>query len=190
MSYLTLPPKAKPSRGVSKDATRPVLTRGELVENDGNWFLHVTNSYTAAILPLTLQEGGEGEPVAGPVSSLALKAIETTGHFRAGEYIEPLTKHGAPIGVLYSRTDPSPLGKQFPDVASLIPDVDPEAFAVGLNAGLLADLVTSLGKVGRDARISLTFGMVNGSPGPLRPIRVGVLGGDGIGLLMPIRLNV
>lgn len=90
-SVVRLPQGAKPSRGASRDTTKPVLTYGYVAKEgrgqSARWVLVVTDNYGMTVLPLDvigkLPIDGKG----AFIPPEALKAIDKTGAFR-------ITKNG------------------------------------------------------------------------------------------------
>lgn len=192
-TYAVLPKGAKPSKSVSKDQTRPVLTHAELRQPaDGTgWELVTTDSYQLARIPLSVKtvDGSDGEPLtAGAISTDALKAIEKAGAFRANGSIEVCDTFGRPTGQTFTREDPG----KFPQWDSLMPAEDIDEFTIGLNAEILYQLAQALGAKSRGkCHVALTFtnNPETHQPNPLRPIRVRAQDGEACGLLMPVRVN-
>ncbi len=123
--YAVLPKGSKPSKTVSKDQTRPILTDAELQQTqDGGWELLATDSYQLARIPLTVRDNDSSdEPLTpGPISTEALKAIEKTGAFRANGSVVPVDSgFGRDAGPSYPRETRDTRG-QYPNVDQLMPD--------------------------------------------------------------------
>ena len=202
--YAVLPKGAKPSKSVSKDQTRPVLTHAELRQTteivDGErkptgWELIMSDSYQLARVKLSVMDADNAftpELVPGPISTDALKAIEksTAGAFTANGTVDPRNSNGAVAGPSFAREDPG----RFPQWDALMPEHTGHEFAIGLDAELLYQLAQSLGAKDRGkCQVRLTFtSRDDGTPNPLRPMVVTAHGGnalEGQGLLMPVRID-
>ena len=192
-TYALLPKGAKPSKSVSKDQTRPVLTHAELRQSaDGTgWELCTTDSYQLARIPLSVKtaDGLDGEPLtAGAISSDALKAIEKAGGFFANGTVQPCDELGRTTGQSFVRESPG----AFPKWESLEPAPDIEEFTIGLDAEILYQLAQALGSKERGrCQVAITFTNDPNThrPNPLRPMRVRAKDGEAHGLLMPVRVN-
>lgn len=187
--YLTLPNNARPSRALSTDASRPVLCAAHLRQDaEGVWLLEATDSYKLVQLRLALNEPDDGpEPVAGPISTEALKAAEKAGGFRAtATHIEPCGSSGMVTHTAYAR--PTCLGNA-PDFDVLLREPDPAAFRISLDAKFLLDCAQALGTPGRHAHVVLEFvADEQGRPARSRPMLVTTATVDGRAMLMPVRL--
>lgn len=138
---LSVPKGAKPSKVASKNQTRPVLTRGEIVERDGAFFLQTTDSYKLAEIPLTVEPGQGNAPVAGPVPAEALKAIDRAGTFTANGDVTVTNKDGSATS--FSRQGFACEGT-YPDTEKLFPAPE-KVTRFGVNAKYLYELAQALG---------------------------------------------
>ncbi len=197
--HLKLPPGAKPSKVLSKDQSRPVLTRGELAEvtkllEDGTrertgWELQCTDSYRLSRVPLSIsgEATDDSEITAGPISGDALRMIEKHGGFRAdAEHVEVIDKSGRVV-VTYDRERAGDF--PYPNIDAVTPE--PEHYVdIGLNAKFLYELAQALGSRDTTVRIRLSLNE-RGEVNPLRPFVVTAnMHETGTGVLMPVRLNV
>jgi hypothetical protein len=205
MSYAVIPNKAKVSKSVSTDQTRPALCSAELRLKGDQWVLEATDSYQLARVPLHVEKDEGPELTEGPIPMDALKSIEKTGAFVANGHVQAVdARNGQPAGPIFARPTraegyPVPadaLGK-WPDTDQLMPEyVAGDTVEIGLDAELLYRLAQALGKTGGTAkvrRVKVTVPLSessgrrpNGAYQMLRPMLVEVDGSEG--LLMPIRL--
>lgn len=199
--YAVLPKKAKPSKSISKDATRPHLARAELIrrettedgETNERWWLVATDSYQLVHVPLDVRESA-GSPLAleeGCIPADALKEIEKAGAFRANGTIEPVDPDtGEQVGASFQRrTDEH---GRFPNVDNLQPNFG-ETVYVRFDASLLWAMAQSFGITpsvrpgARAIELELSADELAKASGYCRPIIVHHAGNDGHGLLMPVR---
>jgi hypothetical protein len=197
MQHAALPTGAKPSKGASKDTTRPHLNRGQIVQRGEQWELHVTDSWKAAILPLSLVgELDESGPALteGPLSVDALKLIEKTGNFRANGAVEPCDQYGRPTGVTLARVDN---GDRYPNLPQLFPDAPhaDDTLKLGIDAKLLLELAEAIGaKAGKHSTVVLEFDATkfteieSGGKQYLKTVVV-TAKGERCALVMPVRVS-
>lgn len=199
--YAKLPKGAKPSRSVSKDDARPMLTSAELVCIDegekkdpasAKWELQTTDSYQLVRLPVTvhMDEGPELTP--GPISSDALKAIEKpgAGAFYANGSIEVLSADfGGKLGQTFAR---EPRAGSFPNVDQLMPDAPANELTLCFDPRKLEQVVKALGAGGTSKNgrpITITIDLANVQAGRhLRPLVIRAAHEpEAVALLMPVR---
>lgn len=196
--YAVLPKNAKPSKTASKDATRPILCRGELVNTGDDWFVVTTDSYALAIVPVVVKDMANiNTPAleAGPIPADALVAIEKAGAFTANGAVCPVDENGTPVAGApsFERRDDG----TFPNYVQLVPDTPRDVeLQVGFNPSLLLRLAQSLGhkETKRGAppvvlHLNVSSDVLEGARerGYVKAIRVSHEGAGGV--LMPIRVN-
>jgi hypothetical protein len=198
--YAVLPTKAKPSKSISKDETRPHLTHANLVrDGDSDWTLLATDGYQLVRVPVYVMERAAGHPLEpGPIPADALKAIEKAGAFTANKQIVPVDPaNGQPVGPAFERT----VEGKFPNFDMLWPVHEGRRLCLRFNASLLWSMAQSLGITTngsvRDQTIELEVDLGQARTSAdnrdveeyLRPIIVRRPTGDimGDGLLMPVR---
>lgn len=187
--YAVIPGKAKPSKSLSTDKTRPILQHAELRETDDGWELVTCDSYQMARVKLEISEDN-GEPLTpGPISMDALKAIEKSRGFTANGSVTPCDRYGTPAGPSYPRPDVG----TFPQWDQLTPEapLDSDALVIGLDAKLLAALEQSLATDSyRGSHVYLRLDLSKVKDGAyLKPLAVSRNGRDFDGLLMPVRVK-
>lgn len=188
-------PEAKPEKAVTKDMTRPVLTRiylriSERVTGRGRsrrvhreGYLEATDTYKLVRVPVKVND----DDVQGfiPVEALTRARKQKLPEITAAE--------GVRVGdVTFDR----PTDGQFPDAPSFIPEDEKIVFRVGVNAAFLHELADALGSdqvvlefQGQEVRTK--GGALRGVlPEPRKPIRVSPLSESGpVGVLMPILIK-
>lgn len=184
---INVPAKCKVSKVASTDKTRPILCHAHITEHDGKMWLCATDSYRAVAVMVDGSGLREGFIPIG-----ALRLIEQ------GRQCEQLGRYSwrveTPDGsVTFDVESTLKSSKDFPDLAKVGIFDKYEAgewtfqkgkpINVGFNPEFMASMSAALG-----AKFGVRLEMV----GPLKPTRVFALGNEarGIGLLMPIRLNV
>jgi hypothetical protein len=188
-------PEAKIEKAVSKDATRPVLTRLYLriservtgrgrsrrVHREGH--LEATDTYKLVRVPVKIAD----DDVQGfiPVEALTRARKQKLPEITAAE--------GVRVGdVTFDR----PADGTFPDAPSFIPEDENIVFRIGVNAVFLRELAEALGSdqvvlefQGQEVRTK--GGTLRGVlPEQRKPIRVSPLDQSGpVGVLMPVLLR-
>lgn len=177
---MRFPEGTKLEKVASKDKSRPVLTHAFLRIEEGDsgrkGWLEATDSYKLARIPVEV----EADDKEGFVPVSALKAAREAKTFEVavnGDVVAEV--EGGQLTLTQPKTG------TFPDVPSILPK-EKIAFEVGINATFLKDLTDA---IGAQENVRLSFvADDDGKPNPLKPIQVGILGNDAIGLLMPVRL--
>lgn len=173
---VSLPNGSKPSKVVSKDGVRPILTYA-YVEKGNLW---ATDSYCLVRLPVKLKDG--------LIPRTVLEAAEKQ-HARftdqGPEAVRVTLKDGTVVeGVAKSPGEP-------PEFKKLLSDAKPkgEVVSFAINAKLLANVAAGLGT--DNVRITLPKDELDGNR-YAKPIHVEPMQGSkgGEGLLMPIRQYV
>lgn len=183
---IDLPSKAKPSKVVSKDKTRPHLCNAYVEERDGETVLIATDSYKLLILPVSAEA-----TTATFISLDALKAIEKSGRGEVGEFLEPLDKLGNANGVLFRKPEgdrPKWADLEWPD------EPEPkDRLTIGLNAELLLELAQGMAATHHGVKLTIDLSKVNRTKDGKfyeKPYVVEPVGsGHGRGMLMPIRVR-
>jgi hypothetical protein len=173
-------------RAASRDDSRPVLTHVYL--NAEKSRLEAADSYKAAIVPCELEEGDESGLIPAPAIAAQRKASKYAA--------APLRVNGNVELATPENTQTWTKGEgQWPNFEQLTP-ANLSGFKVGLNPTFLLELAKALGD---PSSVTLQFALVGEKmegpetgyfPGSLRPMIVKVpSGGDGYGILMPIRTS-
>jgi hypothetical protein len=189
---LKLPGKSKPSKGCSKDQSRPHLTRATIRKlAKGKAEMITTDAYKMVVLTLEV----EGKVVAMQVPAEALKAVERARQFEVQNgHVIPLGKVGESLGVLYEHPKEKPpefvktLDKADADFAAIAPE---NRFTFGINAKFLLDVAQALGAPYGGA-VQVTIDLSKAVGGSYNhPLRVVAQHGaeDGRAYLMPIRVE-
>ncbi len=185
MAYLELPWGSKFHHALSNDETRPTLTCAHLRKQGDDWELLGSDSYMLARVRLTLVPDAGPDPVEGPISAAAMRAISKAGAFRAdSDTVQVLCRHGGtPTGVRFDRHK---LEKSLGEISDKLWRHDEPTLTFALSPRLLELLARSLGGHRLDGVELRVWG-------PLDAIEVRPLGGGGrderSGLLMPIRIT-
>ena len=169
------PPKVKLEKVVSADRSRPVLSHTYLRADPNDptrGTLEACDTYKLARVPVELEEGD----TEGLLTVESLKAAQKANRLR------PRLSANGTADVPGGPSFPRPEEGTFPNTATLIPEGE-IAFTVGINAKFLHELAQGLGV---DA-VRLDFLKVGDEPSAVRPIQVRPIGGQGDGLIMPIR---
>lgn len=199
---MLIPPKTKLEKAVSKDASRPVLTRlylritGEGADRKG--FLEGTDSYKLVRVPVELDEADTEGFV--PVDAITTARKVKSDRVSCNGTCRVVGADG--VVIEYDRPDVG----QFPNTDSLL-DLPPAQYdgrrwTIGLNPLYLLDLAMAMGAEtvtleftavnpdGRDSQAPTAFGPSNLRPIQVRPqnmLRGAEPAADAIGLLMPVR---
>lgn len=176
MASLKLPGKAKPSKALGRDRTRPKLTRAYIAQPNGTRELIASDSFILVRLPVA-----DDVPL-GALTAEAVKRIEK------GERHE-ITESGS----VRFNGDGTPIEYHAPEQSDMFTEKVPAfnddgctVLEIGLNPDLLKNLADALGAT-NGVKIEVP---VQEGRQALRGMRVTALGGTGEGLLMPVRLTV
>lgn len=187
-SWSRIDARSKPSKGVSKDELRPVLTCGWIRHEKRGSFLYCTDSYILIALPITME--AEGTPAERakvlPEVGLRYEALQALDNSKTGEFriVDGLIEVVGNPALFRVTTEGTP-----PNYRTLLDNAPKsktgaEIPAIGFNPRFLMRVAEGLG-VSRGAPLTLRFG------GALTTIRVEP--GNhvpGEGLIMPVRTTL
>lgn len=169
---VSLPQGAKPSKVVSKDEVRPILTRAEV--KDGH--LYATDSYCAIKLPVELEDGPVPRGVLEAAEKPKARVVE-----QSDEVIRVELKDGTIVEGATDRPG------DFPNIEKILSEVSSGdgTVKVALNPELLSNVAKGLGA---NRGVVLSFDLDTLKAGSYnRAMHVAPFEGGGEGILMAIR---